>query len=241
MTLLSVPPSTRYIIGDTFTYKYGSLPKADTYSVKRAQVLRAPSTGATIWPGEFLEVALPDGLAGLSETFAIEPHSDLPAQHDWPEPTLVTSVQGKVRLTNTTDYPLVLKRNEHFCQVRQTSVSDNEDQSPYIATKHEAPVTYPKYHSDLVKVDPDGQLDTESRTELRKITREFDDVFSPSFKGYNGALGPFKGKVNMGPVLPPQRKGRLPQYSRNQLEELQRQFGRVGGDWRFSTTRRCWS
>ena len=117
-----------------------------------------------------------------------------------------------------------MKRNEHFCQVRKTSFSDNVDQSPYIATKREAPVTYPKYHSDLVKVDPDGQLDTESRTELRKITREFDDVFSPSFKGYNGALGPFKGEVNMGPVLPPQRKGRLPQYSRNQLEELQRQF-----------------
>ena len=222
---IAIRPAKHEIhIGDTFTYKYGSLPKADTHSVKRAQVLRAPSTGATIWPGEFLEVALPDGLAGLSETFAIEPRSDLPAQHDWPEPTLVTSVQGKVRLTNTTDHPLVLKRNEHFCQVRQTSVSDNVGQSAYIATKREAPVTYPKYHSDLVKVDPDGQLDTESRTELHKITREFDDVFSPSFKGYNGALGPFKGEVNMGPVLPPQRKGRLPQYSRNQLEELQRQF-----------------
>ena len=222
---IAIRPAKHEIhIGDTFTYKYGSLPKADTHSVKRAQVLRAPSTGATIWPGEFLEVALPDGLAGVSATFAIEPRSDLPAQHDWPEPTLVTSVQGKVRLTNTTDHPLVLKRNEHFCQVRQTSVSDNVGQSPYIATKREAPVTYPKYHSDLVKVDPEGQLDTESRTELRKITREFDDVFSPSFKGYNGALGPFKGEVNMGPVLPPQRKGRLPQYSRNQLEELQRQF-----------------
>ena len=222
---IAIRPAKHEIhIGDTFTYKYGSLPKADTHSVKRAQVLRAPSTGATIWPGEFLEVALPDSLAGSSETYAIEPRSDLAAQPDWPEPTLVTSVQGKVRLANTTDHPLVLKRNEHFCQVRQTSVSENVDQPPFKATIPEAPLTYPKYYSDLVKVDPDGQLDTESRTEFRKITREFDDVFSPSFKGYNGAFGPFKGEVNMGPVLPPQRKGRLPQYSRSQLEELQRQF-----------------
>ena len=40
-------------------------------------------------------------------------------------------------------------------------------------------------------------------------------------KGYNGAVGPFKAEVNMGPVQPPQRKGRLPQYSRNKLVELQ--------------------
>ena len=41
------------------------------------------------------------------------------------------------------------------------------------------------------------------------------------FKGYNGAVGEFKSHINMGPVLPPQRKGRLPQYSRDKLIELQ--------------------
>ena len=49
-------------------------------------------------------------------------------------------------------------------------------------------------------------------------------MFNPQFKGYNGAVGPFQARVNMGPVQPPQRKGRVPQYSRGQLQELQAQF-----------------
>ncbi|KAJ8371465.1 hypothetical protein AAFF_G00310370 [Aldrovandia affinis] len=36
-------------------------------------------------------------------------------------------------------------------------------------------------------------------------------------------------KVNMGPVQPPQRKGRVPQYSRGQLQELQAQFDMLEG------------
>jgi hypothetical protein len=49
-------------------------------------------------------------------------------------------------------------------------------------------------------------------------------VFDPHFSGYNGALGPFKAVVNMGPIQPPQRKGRVLQYTRNKLAELQQKF-----------------
>ena len=49
-------------------------------------------------------------------------------------------------------------------------------------------------------------------------------MFNPEIECYNGASGPFKAKVNMGPVEPPQRKGRLPQYSRERLVELQQKF-----------------
>ena len=52
-------------------------------------------------------------------------------------------------------------------------------------------------------------------------------VFDPNFKGYNGAVGPFMAKVNMGPVEPPQRKGRLPQYARGKLVELQEKFDKL--------------
>ena len=38
---------------------------------------------------------------------------------------------------------------------------------------------------------------------------------------YNGYFGPFEATVNMGPVEPPQRKGRVPQYARDKLMELQ--------------------
>ena len=49
-------------------------------------------------------------------------------------------------------------------------------------------------------------------------------MFDPKVKGYNGHVGPFESKVNMGPVEPPQRKGRLPQYARDKLVELQQKF-----------------
>ena len=57
-----------------------------------------------------------------------------------------------------------------------------------------------------------------------KSLREFDDVFDPHFKGYKGAVGPFEAVVNVDPVQPPQRKGRLLQYSKGQLQELQDKF-----------------
>ena len=65
------------------------------------------------------------------------------------------------------------------------------------------------------------------REEFTRVFREYDDVLNPHIKGYNGHAGHFEAKVNMGPVLPPKRKGRVPQFSRNQLEELQRQFNEL--------------
>ena len=49
-------------------------------------------------------------------------------------------------------------------------------------------------------------------------------MFDPNFPGYNASAGDFKAVVNMGPVQPPQRKGHLPQYSRNKVTELQEHF-----------------
>ena len=56
---------------------------------------------------------------------------------------------------------------------------------------------------------------------------EYDHIFDPNIKGYNGAEGPFEARVNMGPVEPPQRNGRLPQYARHQLLELQQKFDKL--------------
>ncbi|XP_072025110.1 uncharacterized protein [Amphiura filiformis] len=59
---------------------------------------------------------------------------------------------------------------------------------------------------------------------FRTLLEEYDEVFNPLFPGYNGSAGPFKAVVNMGPVQPPQRKGRLPQYAPDKLQALQHKF-----------------
>ena len=49
-------------------------------------------------------------------------------------------------------------------------------------------------------------------------------MFNPSIPKYNGASGNIQAVVNIGPTLPPQRKGRLPHYNRQDLLTLQDKF-----------------
>ena len=74
------------------------------------------------------------------------------------------------------------------------------------------------------KIDQNSKLSSDERASFRTILDEYDDVFDPNYTGYNGHVGPFEAVVNMGPIQPPQRKGHLPQYARNQLVELQPKF-----------------
>ena len=63
-------------------------------------------------------------------------------------------------------------------------------------------------HSAPVTVDLDDILPQGEKQQFEVLHTEFEDVFDPQFKGYNGAVGPFKAVVNMGPVQPPQPYGR---------------------------------
>ena len=82
-------------------------------------------------------------------------------------------------------------------------------------------------HSTAVSVDPDNILQPNIRKNIHQMLIKFDSVFNPEYTGYNGASGPFASVVNMGPVQPPQRKGRIPQYSRDKLVELQSTFDKL--------------
>ena len=88
----------------------------------RAIALRFPPTSTTVWPGEFLEVELP-GDAPPDSVCALELRTYAPsvrkltASQLWVQPTIVSSVAGKMRIPNLTTEPHFLKRNEHFCQV----------------------------------------------------------------------------------------------------------------------------
>ena len=55
------------------------------------------------------------------------------------------------------------------------------------------------------------------RAHFQSLLSKYDSVFEPQLPGYNRSTGPYQAEVNMGPVKPPQRKGRLPQYACNML------------------------
>ena len=64
-----------------------------------------------------------------------------------------------------------------------------------------------------MSVDPDNLLPDQSRLEFQQLLEGCDRVFDPKITGYNGAASPIQATVNNGPGQPPQRKGRISQYS----------------------------
>ena len=72
---------------------------------RRAFVLRAPTRSKTVWPGEFLEVQLPDDAPPDSE-YALEPRTDAPTLRNlkyswlWPKSSVVSSVGRGISIPN---------------------------------------------------------------------------------------------------------------------------------------------
>ena len=227
------PAKHQVILGDGSVYQYSAntIPKSSN-SIRRMQatVLRSPTSMTTVWPGDFVEIDIPDTLPDDC-TFALEPRCDSPCtqhvkdSHVWPNPDFVNSVGGKIRLVNNTGDVKKLKRGEHFCQVLPVVEPGKELHENMTSLTHQCiqPVSKkkPTLHSTGIQLDPDNVLPLDIKSQFETLHNEFDHIFSPEFKGYNGASGSFQGVVNMGPVEPPQRKGRVPQYNRHNLLELQ--------------------
>ena len=181
-----------------------------------------------------MEVNLPADLFIEDSTFALEPRFDSNGNKSvrdddaWPQPSLITSFGGLLRIPNLTNTTGVLKKNEHFCQIREVFVRDiaanNLHTHVVSQSLHAQSNGVHTGHSASVQIDPESKLSSAERASFRSILDEYDEVFDPNYAGYNGHVGPFQAVVNMGPVQPPQRKGYLPQYARNQVVELQAKF-----------------
>ena len=230
------PYKRQVLLGDGSVFVYGSPNDSiQKQSVRRVTVLKAPVKKTTVWPGEFLEVVLPQDLAESDSFYALEARHDAPSAKGkkfsqiWPPLTVLPSIAGRIRIPNLTNQPQVLKRHEHFCQVRATCVIEEGETNlptPDVSIR-KLPGKTTVIHSDSVLVDPDCILSQEDRDSFKCLLREYDDVFRPDYKGYNGAFGPFQAHINMGPIEPPKRKGRVPQYARDKLDELQKKFNEL--------------
>ena len=228
------PAKCQVILGNGSIFTYGSAPASKANTVRRATVLRAPPSPTTIWPGEYLEIDLPSGFPADSY-YIVEPRLDAPSIRKcttteiWPPHSVMASVAGKLRFPNLTTNPHTLKRHEHFCQIDQLSPPSTNDtdlttESPFPIFSIRSSQLSNQKHSLGVSLDPDNLLPSHIQEQFRTLLTEYDSVFDPKITGYNGAVGPFQARVNMGPVEPPQRKGRLPLYGKDRLVELQCKF-----------------
>lgn len=75
------------------------------------------------------------------------------------------------------------------------------------------------YYSESIDIFPKLPIDIIHK--FKVVNRKYDDVFNPAIGCYNGASGQFEARVNMGPTLPPQRKGHCPQYCHTNKQLLQ--------------------
>ncbi|PFX22774.1 hypothetical protein AWC38_SpisGene12692 [Stylophora pistillata] len=143
-----------------------------------------------------------------------------PAPTPWLQPQPVVTIDGKARITNDTDEPLAIRRHEHICFARHTTQDVpviNPSQVPPPPSKPKVNTPY----SHGAQLDPNNILEDTIRDQFQQALLKHDRVFGSDLPGYNGAAGSIEAHVNMSPLEPPKRKGRLPLYPRNKLIELQ--------------------
>ena len=113
------------------------------------RVLRAPTDRATIWPGEYVEVTLPNDLSSLNGLFTLERCVDPTLKDEklsqfWPSHCIITSASGKIHITNPTSEPRVLKKNEQFRHVRPITIVSTTvlSRTPHYHSVNHSSVTY---------------------------------------------------------------------------------------------------
>lgn len=225
------PKKRQIIIGGSDVVYYGPQ-STNKASIRRAQatVLRTPAKSTVLLPGDHIEFHTPLDTDPDTE-WALEPRLDCPSNQfkpnsPWPEPQVIQSVNHTIRLRNDTDEPIKLKRNEHVCQIRSVVPAHDHPSEPIPVSTHRPNTASPKgsNHSSPIVIDPENTLASDMKQKFKDLHATYDSVFSPDVPKYNGASGPIEATVNMGPTLPPQRKGRLPSYNRDSLIDLQNKF-----------------
>ena len=151
------------IIAGSDVVSYGPTDSTTKYhAIRSCHVLRAPPTNTTIRPGGFLDIEVPTDFPSNTQ-LAIEPRvhsSSCRLVKSWPQPNILDTVGGKLRLVNPSDEPILIKKNDHLCQTHLVTT----EPSPEISTSRSTPpdpLSSPPSsahicHSESVCVDPDG-------------------------------------------------------------------------------------
>ena len=204
---------------------------SDSNAVRRSQsyVLHSPKQRTVVLPGESLCLKTPE-YTSPDCVWALEPRAESAGGIDWFDPQEVHSVNHEIYLKNQTHEPVMLNKQAHVCQVRAIvdTVRNKElDQSledPAENCSSKSSCNNGILHSSSIILDPDNILPEGVAKKFTDLHRQYDNVFNPKIPKYNGFSGNIEGNVNMGRVLPPQRKARTPQYNREKLILLQNKF-----------------
>ena len=211
---------------------YAQSKPSESASARRVftSLCRAPAKSTTILPGEFITIHAPGDFQD-NETVLLEPRID--AQSDsagqWPKIQLTSIIDGQIQVLNDTNDPILLKKNDHFCQIRTTKFVDPSD--PQLQTDVQPsqptppqPISGSSPSSAEISIDPQNQLSSDWHVKFHNLHLQYDTLFHPSIGCYNDASGKVRARVNIGPVNPPTKKLHVPNYSQANLQLLQSRF-----------------
>ena len=185
-------------------------------------------------PGETICLALPEDMK-TADSVAVEPRCMSPKDvtTDWLKCTIINPCHGSVDIMNSSEFPVILEKHSQFCQVRPVIDSPSIIEANYPQLIPNKPSTT-ELNSSTIEVDPSNTLPHDIKVQFYALHKNYDAVFSSTLGCYNGYSGKFCHTINMGASLPPQRKARIPMYSRNNLELLQQKFDELLRDGVFS-------
>ena len=194
---------------------------------KKAMIMRVPRQRVLL-PGDKLKLSTPDSLLEEKE-LAVEPRTDAKSMcsksysSQWLQPTIVPQLEGQIELLNTSTEPILIRRHEQIAMIRPVDTKQENIPIPL----HDPPPTSQPHSSeskDYLDITINNNILTKKLVDKAQDLHEcYKDVFDTRTIGcYNGASGPLEVKINIGPDLPPHRKGRMPLYNRALKEEYQK-------------------
>jgi len=217
----------RIQLPDGSTTDYSPVRKPSQPRIHRisTNLLRMQDRTTTVWPGDFIDLALPVEITDYQDV-VLEPRYDSlsPEQMKAFEQGTYRNVAGHIRVPNVSSAPVHVAKNMHLFNAVPVVPVEDYPLDGQVYDKSPTPAHPPTPFSDSIQLDPDHTLSSTQRYQLSSVLRTYDQVFDTAFPGYNDAVGPIRAVVNMGPAQPPQRKGRLPLYGRNRLVELQQKL-----------------
>ena len=216
------PKHKSIYLGDCCTVKYVG-GKGVHNNIRAASILRVPRQ-VCILPGASIRLEVPKEF--MASEIALEPRYDCPSMQqtpDWLGCKMIQLEDEFVDISNESSSPVLVKRHEQLCQVRQATEMITQPEVSLPKPLLNSQDTEADF-SSLVIVDPAQVLNDQDREEFKLVNRKHKEVFSATLGRYNGASGSFKHIINMSSSLPPQRKGKIPMYNRSNLEVLQGKF-----------------
>lgn len=148
-------------IGNDTIYSYGSDTTTNRSSVNqiKTHLLRAVAS-TTVWPGDYLEVNIPESVLQCDSLVAVEPH----LSESLVTPSILHSVGNKIRIENTSSDPVKVRKHDHICNVQEVYVPST-DPIHMSTDKYTCSENIPRRvtpYSSQVTIDPDGILPSET-------------------------------------------------------------------------------